>query len=551
MKHDYTFKNRMCLLSAMLIAPILYVNAKSLVIETEKEGMLAEKISEADKWEITELKVSGPLNAFDFRTLREMAGNDYNGEPTEGKLRKLDLADANIIGYKTSLPIEDQYYLIDHTGGNYWKLGKNNKFNGNLFYLCTSLEELRLPTTAYIDESLTGIDNLKTISVSDESQYLTVIGNVLYSKDKTILYYCPPLSAETSITAPYETETVYFNAFESVQNVEYMVLPNVKSVQIYAISYCSNLKSITFGSKLEDLQQFGIFCNPLLQNVSVAADNPYFKNLGSALTDKDGKVLYLNPVVENTYEITFPEGIETIEGGAFYSPSVKIISLPNCIRTIKKCAFMNCDAVEQIYIGAGVETLEPDFAFGMSSLFEYVVAADNTTYKSIDGAIYSKDGERCIIIPEGRKEFSIAEGTISLDVICLGTINKNINSLTLPSTLATCETISYIFPSLSVIYCKATVPPTGTLLPYKVDNITLYVPIGTLIDYQTNQYWEIFNNIQEFDFTDIESVTSGNEAYEVGRYSIDGKMLPAPAPGINIIKMSDGTVQKVLVPEYR
>lgn len=554
MKHDYTFKGRMCLLSAMLITPILYVNAKSLVIETEIEGTLAEKISETDKWEITELKVSGPLNAFDFRTLREMAGNDYNGDPTEGKLRKLDLADANIIGYKEDLPSENQSYFIDHAAGYIWMIGSDNKFNSNLFYQCSSLEELTLPATAYVIEALTGMDNLTIISVPDDSQQLTVIDNVLYSKDKTILYYCPPLSAETSVTAPLETQTIFSKAFESVQNVEQMTLSNVKSVQSYAISYCFNLKSITFGSQLEELQESGIYGNYLLQSVTVAENNPYFKNIGSALTDKDGKVLYLYPVDENTSEVTFPDGIETIERGAFYSSNVKTISLPNSVRKVKAYALMSCTATERVYIGTGVDTLEPDFAFNMSSLIEYIVDAGNPNYKSIDGAIYSKDGKQCVLIPGGRKEYSIAEGTTSLDMVCLGSINTNIQCLTLPSTLTNCQTLCYSHPDLSAIYSKATVPPTGSsypLFPFNVANITLYVPTGTLSDYQNGQLWRIFTDIQEFDFTDIESVTSGNEAYEVGRYSIDGRMLPAPAPGINIIKMSDGTVQKVLVPEYR
>lgn len=91
MKSDYTFRGKMCLLSAMLLASTLPVNAKSLTIETETEGTLAEKISETDKWEVTELKVSGPLNAFDFRTLREMSGCDLMGEPTEGKLKNSTL----------------------------------------------------------------------------------------------------------------------------------------------------------------------------------------------------------------------------------------------------------------------------------------------------------------------------------------------------------------------------------------------------------------------------------------------------------------------------
>lgn len=46
--------------------------------------------------------------------------------------------------------------------------------------------------------------------------------------------------------------------------------------------------------------------------------------------------------------------------------------------------------------------------------------------------------------------------------------------------------------------------------------------------------------------TDID-VVEGVKAEEVGRYTLDGKMLNAPQRGINIIRMSDGTIKKVIV----
>lgn len=46
--------------------------------------------------------------------------------------------------------------------------------------------------------------------------------------------------------------------------------------------------------------------------------------------------------------------------------------------------------------------------------------------------------------------------------------------------------------------------------------------------------------------TDIDAV-EGIKAEEVGRYTLDGKMLNAPQRGINIIRMSDGTIKKVIV----
>lgn len=46
--------------------------------------------------------------------------------------------------------------------------------------------------------------------------------------------------------------------------------------------------------------------------------------------------------------------------------------------------------------------------------------------------------------------------------------------------------------------------------------------------------------------TAIDEVSAG-EVVEVERYGIDGKKLNAPAKGLNIIRMSDGSVRKVMV----
>lgn len=47
--------------------------------------------------------------------------------------------------------------------------------------------------------------------------------------------------------------------------------------------------------------------------------------------------------------------------------------------------------------------------------------------------------------------------------------------------------------------------------------------------------------------TGISAVTTSNDATEVARYTIDGRAISAPQAGVNIVKISDGTVKKVLV----
>ena len=45
----------------------------------------------------------------------------------------------------------------------------------------------------------------------------------------------------------------------------------------------------------------------------------------------------------------------------------------------------------------------------------------------------------------------------------------------------------------------------------------------------------------------IEGVEADNNAVEVARYDIHGRLLSEPAPGINIVKYSDGTTRKEIV----
>lgn len=67
---------------------------KSLTITTEA-GKLSEKIPEADRYNVTELKISGSINGTDILLLRKMAGKglEANAE-TNGKLSSLDISEA-------------------------------------------------------------------------------------------------------------------------------------------------------------------------------------------------------------------------------------------------------------------------------------------------------------------------------------------------------------------------------------------------------------------------------------------------------------------------
>ena len=78
-------------------------------------------------------------------------------------------------------------------------------------------------------------------------------------------------------------------------------------------------------------------------------------------------------------------------------------------------------------------------------------------------------------------------------------------------------------------------------------NSTLYVPQGMARKYRVAEGWKKFYWIEDGIPAAIELPDNAGEATETERYTLDGKLISAPQRGINVVKMSDGTVKKVLV----
>lgn len=104
--------------------------------------------------------------------------------------------------------------------------------------------------------------------------------------------------------------------------------------------------------------------------------------------------------------------------------------------------------------------------------------------------------------------------------------------------------------SLKKLVCHATTPPVfddefwGAFVGVDKNECTLYVPQESLDAYKSAVQWKDFFNIT----TGIKNVpNTSSSATESARYSTDGTRLASPQKGINIIRMSDGTVKKVLV----
>ncbi len=78
-------------------------------------------------------------------------------------------------------------------------------------------------------------------------------------------------------------------------------------------------------------------------------------------------------------------------------------------------------------------------------------------------------------------------------------------------------------------------------------NATLLVPFGTKEKYESTGGWKEFVFIQEVDPATLAIDPIRGEVEETARFTLDGKPISSPQRGINIIRMSDGTIKKILV----
>ena len=102
---------------------------------------------------------------------------------------------------------------------------------------------------------------------------------------------------------------------------------------------------------------------------------------------------------------------------------------------------------------------------------------------------------------------------------------------------------------LRSIYVYAeTVPSTvaGAFEGCDSKNCTVYVPKGTYDAYWLSE-WGCFDNIVEFDATNIRNIVAEPEVQENARYAVNGQRLTAPVKGINLVKYNNGRVKKEIV----
>ncbi|MCX6308903.1 MAG: leucine-rich repeat protein, partial [Bacteroidia bacterium] len=329
---------------------------------------------------VTHLKITGTIDARDFKTMRE----------SMGRISEIDIRDANILAYTGSdgtlfewatyeanaIPTEAFYFRNGAWTKNWFskilfptsltKIGYFafaysglrsitlhegiTRIGGWAFHGCM-LNTIALPAslTTIEDWALGANTILSSFTVAPGNPNFSTINGCLYDKSaKTLLYWPNTLSNQAII--PEGTETIWTGAFQGCDFINFINIPtSLKNIVAPAFVWTSNM-----------------------WRFEVTEANPYFSTIDGVLYDKSKKKLLAYPnqkgtnydipngVTEigidafggcwNLTSVNIPTSVTKISNNAFYSTAISRLVLPASINTIEAEAFSNCGNLKAITV---------------------------------------------------------------------------------------------------------------------------------------------------------------------------------------------------------
>ena len=397
--------------------------------------------------------------------------------------------------------------------------------NGSVNYTVTSLptrgfSECNNLTSVSIPASVVTIGNypfylcnsLASIEVSGNNPNYCSIDNVLFNKDKTILIECAA-AKKGEYTIPESVTKIQGHAFNSCPFLTSITIPeSVTEIGEYAFYADNALTSIDIPASVEKLGTATFAMCASLDQIEVATENPNYRSIDGVLYNKDATILIQLPSARSgNYEI--PDGITKTEVYSLAECRITSCSIPASCTNINSSTFAYCTELKEI-----------------------TVAADNSSYCSDGGLMFSKDKTRLLQYPGGRTgTFTIPAGVTALgDQLFRGSL---VNTVIIPSEVVcigasafrACESLK------SIIDLRATPQTIGanTLTDLTASPV-VYVPKGSKEAYE--KAWTMVSDFREADGI-VATLSRADISLAVGETT---------ALKVDAIAFSDVTVQSEL-----
>ncbi len=467
----------------------------------------------------------------------------------------------------------------------------------HLFYGCRSLASVQLPSTVKSIASYAFCNCVSLFSLELPENLATIDDYAFYNDQNlttltcraTTVPECKPdafftlnnawcvLYVPSEVVGKYRSADVWNTFFKTnaigdtaeypavfVDGVEYILNPNTLTAMADWGSFTA--ESLTVQAKVEsDGTSYTV------TDISSRAFNG--RSALKSLTVADGVVrtgtlFCMNCSALASVEI--PESVTEMGSGAFYyCSSLETAKLPSGMTKILSNMFYGCSQLASIAIPEGVTSVGEKAFYNCGKLSSAELPSVLTEIGTM--AFCYCTSLQTVSIPEsvkaiGQSAFQNCTALVSAEIKAKELTSiaafsfagcTALASVVLPSGITDID--SYAFAdclSLAKITCCAEVPPScfNAQEPFGLfsqevwdrSKVEVCVPKGTADAYRSAVGWDVFSIFTDMQETAVDR-TVGGTAVEKARYSLGGTPLSTGSKGVNIVRMSDGTVRKVVV----
>lgn len=206
-------------------------------------------------------------------------------------------------------------------------------------------------------------ENLKKVTLPENTAELPVF----------LFQECSSLQ---EFTFPENVTVIPFGCFAGCTSLTEMIIPDtIKEIQDAAFLRCSELKKLYIPESVSVINEYDYLFKGLnsIEELIVHPDSPVLTVIDNTLYSKDMKTLIVSLMNNENKEFIVPEGVETINAGAFINRSYEKIVLPETVKCIKHEAFQSCSELKEVILPSSLEKMGSFIFMNCSSLQEVAI----------------------------------------------------------------------------------------------------------------------------------------------------------------------------------
>ncbi|HEY6915464.1 MAG TPA: leucine-rich repeat domain-containing protein, partial [Paludibacter sp.] len=460
-------------------------------------GELSGKLTSLQKATITNLQLTGSIDARDFKTMRD----------SMPALSAIDINAVSVLAYTGTLGtagFQNRTYPAGSIPQNAFSLGENvynsklasiilpnsiTSIGDSAFYRCINLTgNLVIPgsVTSIGNSTFYRCGNLNGTLVLPNS--VTAIGEYAFSQCQNL----------TGLILSESLTSISDGAFDGDWTLEgNLTIPNsVTSIGDYAFFYC-NFTGVTFPNSVTSIG-VGAFgkCKMLTGNVTIP-------NSITAISDNTFALC------ARLTSVTLPNSVTSIGNSSFTMSGLSSITLSNFIISIGDWTFSMSNLTGGFAIPNSLASIGHG-TFSLTGITEFIVENNNPNFSAVDGVLFSKDKTRLIAyIPNKHGVYTIPDFVTSIGNYAFDYCN-GLTDIIIPNSVVSIGIGAFNYCAvLTSITVNSATPinlgdSTRVFDLVNKTNCTLYVPKDAKPLYQSANQWKDFVRI-------VEMLPSGND----------------------------------------